>query len=68
MATKSSTTLELEQTRHSQPPTSEDQADLVESPTIDENTGFSLPPADGGKNAWLVLFCCFMLEALIWGL
>lgn len=29
--------------------------------------GFSLPPTDGGKDAWLFLFSCFMLEALIWG-
>jgi hypothetical protein len=31
------------------------------------NDGFSLPPTDGGKHAWLMLFSCFMLEALIWG-
>lgn len=28
---------------------------------------FSLPPTDGGKDAWLCLFGCFMLEAMIWG-
>ncbi|PVI06253.1 MFS general substrate transporter [Periconia macrospinosa] len=28
---------------------------------------FSLPPTDGGKDAWLFLFACFMLEGLIWG-
>ncbi|TKX18490.1 MFS transporter-like protein 174 [Elsinoe australis] len=28
---------------------------------------FSLPSADGGKDAWLVLFACFILEALVWG-
>ncbi|KAF2636807.1 MFS general substrate transporter [Massarina eburnea CBS 473.64] len=34
----------------------------------DEATGgFSLPPTDGGKDAWLFLFACFMLEGLIWG-
>jgi hypothetical protein len=27
----------------------------------------SLPPTDGGKDAWLYLFSCFMLEAMIWG-
>ncbi|KAH7359520.1 major facilitator superfamily domain-containing protein [Pyrenochaeta sp. MPI-SDFR-AT-0127] len=32
-----------------------------------EDEGFSLPPTDGGKDAWLFLFACFMLEALIWG-
>ncbi|KAH8883101.1 MFS monocarboxylate transporter [Thozetella sp. PMI_491] len=28
---------------------------------------FSLPRADGGKDAWLVLTACFILEALVWG-
>lgn len=28
---------------------------------------FSLPRADGGKDAWLVLMSCFILEALVWG-
>lgn len=35
--------------------------------TIEINEGFSLPPADGGKDAWLFLFACFMLEGMIWG-
>lgn len=26
-----------------------------------------LPPMDGGKDAWLFLAACFMIEALIWG-
>ncbi|KAF4338333.1 MFS monocarboxylate transporter [Fusarium beomiforme] len=28
---------------------------------------FSLPPVDGGKDAWLFLFASFFLEALVWG-
>lgn len=28
---------------------------------------FSLPRADGGKDAWLYLVSCFFVEALIWG-
>lgn len=28
---------------------------------------FTLPPADKGKDAWLFLAGCFMVEALIWG-
>jgi hypothetical protein len=28
---------------------------------------FSLPPADGGKDAWLFLTAGFMVEALVWG-
>ncbi|KAK0630770.1 major facilitator superfamily domain-containing protein [Bombardia bombarda] len=26
-----------------------------------------LPPVDGGKDAWLFLAACFVLEALVWG-
>lgn len=37
-----------------------------DAPENDAN-GFSLPPTDGGKHAWLCLFACFMLEAMIWG-
>ncbi|KAI0577061.1 MFS-1 multi-domain protein [Pyrenophora tritici-repentis] len=29
--------------------------------------GFSLPPVDGGKDAWLFLFSAFVLEILTWG-
>jgi hypothetical protein len=32
------------------------------------NAEFFLPPTDGGKDAWLFLLSCFMLEALIWGM
>jgi hypothetical protein len=28
---------------------------------------FSLPPADGGKDAWLFLAAAFVVEALVWG-
>lgn len=28
---------------------------------------FSLPPADGGKDAWLFLAASFVVEALVWG-
>jgi hypothetical protein len=34
---------------------------------LNSDNGFSLPPTDGGKDAWLCLFACFMLEAMIWG-
>lgn len=27
----------------------------------------ALPPVDGGKDAWLFLGACFVIEALIWG-
>jgi hypothetical protein len=45
----------------------------VETPRHDsnnvsgDNEGFSLPPTDRGKDAWLCLLACFMLEAMIWG-
>jgi hypothetical protein len=28
---------------------------------------FSLPRPDGGKDAWLFLAACFVVEALVWG-
>lgn len=37
---------------------------------LDANTGrhrFSLPRADGGKEAWLFLAAGFTIEALVWG-
>lgn len=27
----------------------------------------SVPRADGGKDAWLFLAACFVVEALVWG-
>ena len=36
--------------------------DIVESPEI-----HSLPPADGGKAAWMTLIGCFCLESVVWG-
>lgn len=36
-------------------------------PRTESEEGFSLPPTDGGKDAWLFLFSCFMLEAMVWG-
>lgn len=41
------------------------------NPTHDANNlaepEFSLPPVDGGKDAWLFLFSAFVLEVLVWG-
>lgn len=28
---------------------------------------FSLPPVDGGKDAWMFLAASFVMEALVWG-
>lgn len=33
-----------------------------------EGPEFSLPHADGGKDAWLFLAACFVVEALVWGM
>ena len=38
----------------------------VERMSLHQNS-FSLPPADGGKDAWMVLVSCFFIEALTWG-
>ena len=32
-----------------------------------ETSSSSLPPADGGRAAYLVLFACAMLQVPIWG-
>lgn len=29
---------------------------------------FSLPPVDGGKDAWLFLAAVFTVDALVWGM
>jgi hypothetical protein len=50
-------------------------ASLVESsPTVEENVEahgsgheFTLPPVDGGKQAYLFLAASFAIEALVWG-
>ncbi|KAI2467528.1 MFS general substrate transporter [Annulohypoxylon bovei var. microspora] len=33
----------------------------------EERQEFSLPPVDGGKDAWLFLAACWAIEALVWG-
>lgn len=33
-----------------------------------EQHEFSLPPADTGKDAWLFLATCFLVEAVVWGM
>ncbi len=33
-----------------------------------QRQGFSLPPVDGGKDAWLFLAAVFVVDALIWGM
>lgn len=38
------------------------------SPAGGDGQEFSLPPVDGGKDAWLFLIACFAIEALVWGM
>jgi hypothetical protein len=51
-------------------------SDTEKGPTSERNdttqlsnahNGKSLPPMDGGMNAWLFLAACFVMEALVWG-
>ncbi|KAL1843391.1 hypothetical protein VTK73DRAFT_2856 [Phialemonium thermophilum] len=44
-----------------------DHGGLTEAQTPSGRHQFSLPPADGGKDAWLFLASCFAVEALVWG-
>ncbi|KAK1147863.1 hypothetical protein N8T08_000377 [Aspergillus melleus] len=39
----------------------------MEELSIIDPHGTQLPPIDGGKDAWLFLAACFVMEALIWG-
>jgi hypothetical protein len=44
------------------------QRELIEQnfePAVDYSR--TIPPADGGKEAWLFLAACFMVEGLVWG-
>lgn len=43
----------------------EAELDSPNSPALHE---FSLPPVDRGKDAWLFLAACFVIEALVWGM
>ena len=49
------------------------QIQLQERPALTDDNGFnpnqefSLPRADGGRQAWLFLAGCFAIEALVWG-
>ena len=52
------TSKEAAQLPGAQHDSSEPQASSLES---------SLPPADGGKAAWLFLAACFVIEALVFG-
>ena len=49
-----------------------DSLELVQESTgrneRQDNGVQSLPPADGGKDAWLFLMSVFLFEAVIWGL
>jgi hypothetical protein len=70
MVSGNSTEVELGQ--YSQSPSAAIPADVEllqneANPYSESSEGFSLPPTDGGKDAWLLLLACFMLEALIWG-
>lgn len=45
-------------------------AEGTDEPASSNNTRHefpALPPVDGGKDAWLFLAACFVIEALIWG-
>jgi MFS family permease len=64
----SNRTTEVELTSYGQPSSTTTSRDIepLQHDTSDDQ-GFSLPPTDGGKDAWLCLLACFMLEAMIWG-
>jgi hypothetical protein len=46
-----------------------DDRNTINQPSTDQagHNEFSLPQADGGKEAWLFLAAGFVVEALVWG-
>jgi hypothetical protein len=66
MASSNSTDVELSSYAQQSPTTASQDIEPLHN-DANSNEGFSLPPTDGGKDAWLCLLACFMLEALIWG-
>jgi len=65
MASNHSTEVELTSYDQQQSPAARD-VELFQHDAEDDQA-FFLPPTDGGKDAWLCLMACFMLEAMIWG-
>ncbi|KAK3494904.1 major facilitator superfamily domain-containing protein [Neurospora hispaniola] len=51
--------------RRAETGTPEPQDTSVQEPVRHEFS--QLPPVDGGKDAWLFLAACFVVEALVWG-
>lgn len=41
--------------------------DEIDVDSINDRAEFSLPPVDRGKDAWMFLAACFVMEALVWG-
>jgi hypothetical protein len=60
------TAIELQSFDHS--PRTASPERRVEDGDADGHEMPSLPPVDRGKDAWLFLAACFMIEALVWGM
>jgi hypothetical protein len=54
-----------EQSRHAS--TDQIQLNSQEENSSPHEHEFSLPPVDGGKDAWLYLIAAFFIEMLVWG-
>ncbi|KAJ4399162.1 hypothetical protein N0V85_006098, partial [Neurospora sp. IMI 360204] len=70
MASQSTFDIPLDSLPPSYRTTSRAETGTPEPQDIQEPAGheFSqLPPVDGGKDAWLFLAACFVVEALVWG-
>lgn len=73
-ATATSSTIELRPLGESTPATVESDntpgtpRSEEDGLDIDGRQEFSLPPVDGGKDAWFFLAACFFVEALTWGM
>lgn len=61
------TSVELTPVRAPGPGTASPSCGNVPAQDQGSRQDFSLPPVDGGKDAWFFLAACFMLEGLVWG-
>ena len=66
----STTTLEVHELSSVHLPPAESPSPTADGSSIEAPGGrqeFSLPPADGGKDAWFFLAAAFVMEGLTWG-
>ncbi len=67
MATETVTTTAVELQSLDRSPRAASPESPVDHDNENEHEMATLPQADGGKDAWLFLAACFLIEGLVWG-